>query len=428
MDSLSKIHAIWLYQRCKIGSSVFSRLLSRFRSVDEIYIASSEDYSEVLTDNEFSLFADKDLTEARALFERCIEKGIQIISYGDESYPRNFEKIKNPPVLLFCLGNIPKFNEKFCVSVVGARKLSDYGAEMCKRISLGISACGGVIVSGMALGIDGIASASAMAASGVSYVFLACGVDICYPKSHSKLYSDIIANGGAVLSEYPPSAPLERTNFSARNRLISSVSDCLFVVEGQLSGGTAISANFAMENSIPVYTLPANVNKNNSELPFDLLRRGAKPVSAAMDIIADFEKEYYTGINPANADKFNDVTLSEIVSQYKLAMKVSADVYDRAFGEEDNSPEWLRSVYKSKKNKYIKKKANKIKSKQIDTDKILFDCGKTAFEIYNKLTDGITMDELSLEGIAFSELSTAVTMLEMHGYVTLLPGGKIKIN
>ena len=143
-------------------------------------------------------------------------------------------------------------------------------------ISLRCWASRGVeIISGMARGIDGMGHRGAVLAGGRTYAVLGCGADVCYPREHIGLYSDILEQGGGIISELAPgTAPLPR-NFPARNRIISGLSDAVLVMEAGKKSGSLITVDMALEQGRDVYALPGPVNSTLSDGCNRLIRQGA---------------------------------------------------------------------------------------------------------------------------------------------------------
>ncbi len=287
---------IWLSLACKPKLKTFPRLLKwkDFRGAQSVYEASDEELERLLGKRASALTAlkNKDLGPAERILNYCEAMNIKIIIYGQKDYPPAFASIQVPPVLLYCKGELPT---KPCmkVGVVGARAMTAYGKKYAFTISSALASAGAVIVSGMARGIDGVASAAALYEKGKTVVFLGCGIDRVYPPEHRRL-SQAIEHAGAVVSEYPPGFVGDKDCFPVRNRLISAFSDCVFVVEGDAISGSLITAREAVKQSKLIFALPGSVDSVTSEAPRLLLKSGAHVADCADDIIRALAEEYPT--------------------------------------------------------------------------------------------------------------------------------------
>ena len=200
-------------------------------------------------------------------------------------FPAKLLTIPDPPFGLFYRGELPD-SVTPAVAVIGARKCSEYGHCMAKKLAQGLGKRGVNIISGMAIGIDGISQRAALEVGAHSYGVLGCGVDVVYPKSNQPLYERLIACGG-VLSEYPVGTEPKPRLFPPRNRIISALSDVVLVVEAREKSGTLITVDMALEQGREVYVVPGRCTDNLSCGCNMLLRQGASAALCAEDIISD---------------------------------------------------------------------------------------------------------------------------------------------
>lgn len=211
---------------------------------------------------------------------------IQHIKHNSNTYPELLRDIAHPPKELYVAGEIPQLP---MVAIVGSRRATDYGRQVTYRIAADLARAGICVVSGMALGIDGVAHQAALEAGGKTLAVLGCGLDNPYPAANRHLFSKISQGGGAVISEYPEGMPGLRQNFPARNRIIAGLSLAIVVTEADASSGSLITANFALQENRLVLAVPGNVTSPRSAGPNNLLKIGAKPVTDAVDILAELE-------------------------------------------------------------------------------------------------------------------------------------------
>lgn len=210
-----------------------------------------------------------------------------ILKISDALYPPLLREIKNPPQLLYCAGDLSLLKTR-CVAVVGSRKITAYGRRIAAKVAGRLAACGVTVVSGMAIGIDGISHRSALDAGGKTIAVLGNGLDVMYPAANRDLKKDILRTG-LLLSEYPPGTRGTKFTFPQRNRIISGLSEATVVIEAGLNSGSLITAALANEQGRPVYGVPGNIDNVTSLGVNMLIRDGAQPLIAADDLLADLQ-------------------------------------------------------------------------------------------------------------------------------------------
>ena len=210
-----------------------------------------------------------------------------ILKISDALYPPLLREIKNPPQLLYCAGDLSLLKTR-CVAVVGSRKITAYGRRIAAKVAGRLAACGVTVVSGMAIGIDGISHRSALDAGGKTIAVLGNGLDVMYPAANRDLKKDILRTG-LLLSEYPPGTRGTKFAFPQRNRIISGLSEATVVIEAGLNSGSLITAALANEQGRPVYGVPGNIDNVTSLGVNMLIRDGAQPLIAADDLLADLQ-------------------------------------------------------------------------------------------------------------------------------------------
>lgn len=202
-----------------------------------------------------------------------LKENITIIPIFYAQYPEKLRQISSPPYALYVKGRLPE-TKLPSVAIVGARNCTPYGERMALEFGESLARAGIPIISGMARGIDGAGQRGALNGGGNTYAILGCGVDICYPRDHMGLYTDIQACGG-IISEYPPGTSPLATNFPARNRIISGLSDVVLVMEAKERSGSLITADLALEQGKDVYALPGPITSCLSQGCNGLIRQGA---------------------------------------------------------------------------------------------------------------------------------------------------------
>lgn len=209
--------------------------------------------------------------------------GIHCITIQDDAYPALLREIHAPPAALFVQGRLPSGP---AVAIVGTRKATSVGRALAEDLGRELAANGVVVVSGLALGIDGAAHRGALDVAGPTVAVLGCGLDICYPPDHARLQG-AIACTGAVVSEYPLGTPPRPFRFPARNRIIAGLVLGVVVVEAQLKSGALITAQMALESGREVFAVPGSPRHAASAGPNRLLRDGACLVETASDIMKE---------------------------------------------------------------------------------------------------------------------------------------------
>ena len=263
--------------------------LEHFGSPKKLFFAGKSELAAVpgLTDNERERFADKSMWRADRALETCVSRDIRIIALGDSAYPHRLANIYDPPVVLFVRGKLPDIDGEAAVAIVGTRKASPYGIKMATQMGYEISRGGGLVVTGLAAGIDSAAAVGALRAGGQCVGVLGTAIDEVYPKQNAALYDDVCA-AGAIVSEYPPGMPGSARHFPARNRIMSGLSVGVLVVEAPKGSGALITASHANEQGRDVFAVPGNADAVNCQGSNALIRDGAKAVSCAWDILSEY--------------------------------------------------------------------------------------------------------------------------------------------
>ena len=194
--------------------------------------------------------------DVREVLKLCFDNGIKIITFDDNEYPALLKTIDNPPIVLFCAGNLNHIDEELTISAVGTRKPSDYGISVTKRIIPQLTKVGVTIISGLAVGIDSCAHKSCLISGGRTIGVLGCGIFVNYPAENSALKQEIVENGGAVISELLPFTRPSADYFQHRNRIISGLSLGTLVIEASDQSGALITANHALEQGREVFFIP----------------------------------------------------------------------------------------------------------------------------------------------------------------------------
>ena len=222
----------------------------------------------------------------------------------DSPYLKRLEYLLDAPKKLFYYGSVPEFDgmtegsPRFpeegvgrpkTVAIVGARKMTPYGEEIAFKMAAELASRGVIIASGMAAGIDAAAHKGALSVQGKTIAFLGTEITNIYPSQNRKLFSEIIASGGAVFSEYGPGELLEcrlkTDSFLMRNRLISGVSDAVIIVEADIKSGSLNTAGHALSQGVPVFAVPGDINRQMSRGCNKLFNKGAVALTSSDDVL-----------------------------------------------------------------------------------------------------------------------------------------------
>ncbi len=261
-------------------------LLKEFHSAEQIYGLTEKqlgDYPFLSRNNIRDILQKRDLSCLQKNMEEYEKKGISWISIASKEYPESLRNIREFPYMLYYKGRFPSTEEK-CVSIIGARKCSDYGRRTAAYFGRELAAAGVSVVSGMAIGIDGLAQSAAVYQSGRSYGILGSGVDVIYPAGNKELYHKMLERGG-VISEFLPGTAALSINFPQRNRIISALAKVVLVIEARERSGTAITVNCALEQGRDVCAVPGRIEDVLSAGCNRLIRDGAGIASCAEDVL-----------------------------------------------------------------------------------------------------------------------------------------------
>ena len=257
-----------------IGKKTVGNMVEYFGNIQALYNAPENELKKVLKPVQCRLFLEgREKKNPGQEIKELEKKGIRYYSVFDTDYPKRLLKTEDAPMGLFVKGSLPKEDE-LTVSVVGTRKHSYYGEKQTKEFCKMIAGLGVPVISGMARGIDGIAQKTAIANGARTYAVLGCGVDICYPDEHIRLYEQIPQCGG-IISEYFPGTQPAPGLFPLRNRIISALGDVLLVMEAREKSGTLITVDMALEQGKEIWVLPGRVDDTLSVGCNRLIAQGA---------------------------------------------------------------------------------------------------------------------------------------------------------
>ncbi|MFZ1133111.1 MAG: DNA-processing protein DprA [Terriglobales bacterium] len=275
-----------------LGPSGIKKLIERYGSAERVFQASLTELEAagMRAVSAQSIATGKSMELAQQECAKAAEAGARIISLSDPEYPSRLKEIYDPPVILFVKGSVEVLDRPG-IAMVGTRHPTPYGSGMAERLSTDLAARGLVIISGLARGIDTSSHRGAIAAKGKTVAVLGTGIDVMYPKENTRLTEQIVALGGALITEFPVGTSPAPQNFPIRNRIISGMSAGVLVIEAAEYSGTRITSRLALEQNRDVYAVPGNVTNKNSWGPNTLIKQGAKLVATWEDVWEELPAE-----------------------------------------------------------------------------------------------------------------------------------------
>jgi len=467
------LYWVWMSQKLGVANRVFVNLMLQVDSPYDLYRMDAEELSrlERIDDVTVQKLCDKRLKEAADIMDQCARASIGILTYADPMYPERLKTLIDPPMVLYYRGKLPVFDAHMCIGVVGTRKMSEYGQHTAYRLAYELGGCGAVVVSGMALGIDGVATCAAIEAGGTAIAVLGCGVDVVYPPAHAKLMEAVMKHG-AVISEYPPGTEPFGRNFPIRNRIISGLCQGTVVVEADMHSGALITAEHTIVQGRQLFVIPGNVGEENSEGPNTYLRDGANLALCAEDVLRYYDhpllhpRVNYTALRYLQKQK--DIHEIEALTKYNVMSRRydPRKKYPSADQSKTSDTSTLRPFHKPavsisiaadteqkeplpvsvKKQKTVrgsqtsetenktafpssvaqqKERPQSTPAKSATSENVLASLNETQRHVYEAIPQdrAISTDKLMAAlGYKVSDLIAATTVLEIKGLINSLPG------
>lgn len=356
----------------KVGHQSVKKLIENFGSAENVWRAELQE----LLNSKLNQRAAENLVEFRKKFpdavekliEFCKVKNVKICTFYDEEYPPILKEISAAPVVFYYRGELKPNAER--ISIVGTREATKYGEKVTTMLGQELAAAGLTIVSGAARGIDTIAHTAALK-YGRTVAVLGYGINKI-PRENRKLFEDILASGGLIMSEFPPNMDGDKGTFPARNRIIAGLSRGTIVVEAGKKSGALITAGFAADNSRDVFVIPHDIFDEKGVGCNNLIRDGATLIKNIGDIFDNKISGNYDSI----------AELMKSVSQFRDA---------------DN---------------FQTKKAAAPKIELDTTEKLIYDAIPVG--------DTITLDEIlmAVDEIEPSEISEIILKLSLKGLIS----------
>ena len=287
-----------------LGPTKARRVIEFFGSVQALFRASLTELEAagLRAVSAQSLGTGRSLELAQDELGKAAAADARIVALDDPGYPAQLKQIYDPPLILYVRGNEAVISQPG-IALVGTRHPTPYGSGMAERLASDLAARGLVIFSGMARGIDTAGHRGAISAKGKTVAVWGTGVDVVYPKENTRLLEQILALGGAVISEFPIGTFPAPQNFPIRNRIISGISLGVLVVEAAEYSGTRITARCALEQNREVFAVPGNVTNKGSWTPNTLIKQGAKLVATWEDIWEELPTQVRLTLQPQGGNE-----------------------------------------------------------------------------------------------------------------------------
>lgn len=275
-------------QITKIGPVRFTKLIKHFDSLEQAWSASAYDIERAGIPHNISeeIVLRRSQVDLDALIGELVKNRVRAVTILDDDYPELLKNIPTAPPLLYFKGNLKK--EKHIISIVGTRKMSDYGKSVVDKLIQDIAQAGVTVVSGLAFGIDAQVHQSCIEHNCRTMAVVASGLDdqSMYPSRNRYIAQEIIKNNGAIFSENPLYTIPQKHDFPQRNRIIAGMSQLTIVVEAAERSGSLITAIAALDFNRDVGAVPGNIYSPTSVGCHAIIKKGAYPITDAEDILS----------------------------------------------------------------------------------------------------------------------------------------------
>ena len=413
MENVRLLQYLWLNMALGAGSTVPKKLIRHFgMDIAQLFCAEEQEYLAAgVPETYLDVLADKDLDAAKRALHFCGANGVGILCFSDREYPDRLRAIANPPPVLYYKGKLKRLDDEVLITMVGTRTCSDRGLSTAYHLAYGVAKAGGVVVNGLAVGIDGACIRGALDADGYAVGILGCGIDKIYPEENADLF-DRLYQDGLILTEFPPFSNPSGKHFPIRNRILSGISLATVVLEADLASGALITAKHALEQGRKIFALPGDIADPHFTGPNELIKNGAYVVTNPEDILSEYLFLYPHRINE-NALRHPEQIVfpsQKFSSMPKRDKKAAPKQY---------------SGRAAKSAQAVLEEKNAQSKQREDRIAVLND---TERAVYLALPDDVPTapDELILDGFLPEDVIGAFTLLEIYGLIEAVPGGRYR--
>ncbi|HBV57856.1 MAG TPA: DNA-protecting protein DprA [Candidatus Magasanikbacteria bacterium] len=318
MEDLKYLVALSLF--IKFGSKALFKLKRAFSNYERAFKASLSELVKAGIDEKIALEFIETRTKINpdTEWEKIEKENIKIVTPENAAYPPLLKEVYDLPAMIYVKGALPDGGDKSPLAVIGSRKVSQYGRQVIDEIVTALASQGITIVSGLALGADACAHAATLQVGGRTIAVLGSGVDQFCPHTNHRLAEQILANNGAVISEFPLGALPLRQNFPMRNRLISGMCLGVLVIEAAVDSGSLITAKLALDQNREVFSIPGSIFSPLCAGTNNLLKMGAHVVTSSEDILDELNLERAEKLledRPIKADSPEEAAILKIITR-----------------------------------------------------------------------------------------------------------------
>lgn len=396
MSALS--YWIWL-SNAELSVRTKAALMEHYGDAETAFFAPAGEFAHIegVSHADAAILERRDMSDTARIIEECQAQGLSVISYQDSAYPSRLRNIYAPPPVLYIKGRLPAVDDNAVIAVVGTRKATPYGLKMARTIAGEIVRCGGIVISGLTHGIDAAAAEGALSAGGICVGVLGTA----HQDDAGVLYAGV-AERGAVISEYAPGSPAQRSFFRDRNRITAGLSVGAVAVEAPEKSGTRLFVAEAAAQGKEIFAVPGNADAKMSAGTIDMLKDGAKPVTCGWDVVSEFEYLFPGKLRKAPASRGEMRRIeAESVENAPVLQKETKKVIDKENGR-----------------------------RYIDLKDQLRDLSETQLKIITAVDNGGTHidDIIETTGLGTATVLAQLTVLEIKGYIRREAGRRIALN
>lgn len=396
MSALS--YWIWL-SNAELSVRTKAALMEHYGDAETAFFAPPGEFAHIegVSRADAAMLERRDMSDTARIIEECQAQGLSVISYQDSAYPSRLRNIYAPPPVLYVKGRLPAVDDNAVIAVVGTRRATPYGLKMARTIAGEIVRCGGIVISGLTYGIDAAAAEGALNAGGICVGVLGTA----HQDDAGVLYASV-AERGAVISEYAPGSPAQRSFSRDRNRITAGLSVGAVAVEAPEKSGTRLFVAEAAAQGKEIFAVPGNADAKMSAGTIDMLKDGAKPVTCGWDVVSEFEYLFPGKLRKAPAARGETRRIeAESVENAPVLQKETKKVIDKENGR-----------------------------RYIDLKDQLRDLSETQLKIVTAVDNGGTHidDIIETTGLGTATVLAQLTVLEIKGYIRREAGRRIALN